>query len=65
VASLIALDPLRRPVRLVTYRHTNRASETADKYGSFLLFSLAFDPAVLPGRYGPNTCPMTAFSGFA
>jgi hypothetical protein len=35
VASRIALDPLRRSMRLVTYRHTNRASETADKYGTF------------------------------
>jgi hypothetical protein len=65
VASLIALDPLRRLMRLVTYRRTDRASKTADKYGTFLLFFLAFDPAVRPGRYAPNTRPMTAFSGFA
>ncbi len=65
VASLIALDPLRRLMRLVTYRRTDRASETADKYGTFLLFFLAFDPAVRPGRYGPNTRPMAASSGFA
>ena len=38
VASLIALDPLRRSMRLVTYQRTNRASETADKYGTFLHF---------------------------
>ncbi len=35
VASLIALDPLRRSMRSVTYRRTDRASETADKYGTF------------------------------
>ena len=38
VASLIALDPLRRSMRLVTYRRTDRASEMADKYGTFLSF---------------------------
>ena len=38
VASGIALDPLRRSMRLVTYRRTDRASETADKYGTFLYF---------------------------
>jgi hypothetical protein len=38
VASEIALNPLRRLMRLVTYRRTNRASETADKYGTFLSF---------------------------
>ncbi len=38
VASGIALDPLRRSMRLVTYRCTDRASETADKYGTFLHF---------------------------
>ena len=31
----------------------------------FVDFFLAFDPAVRPGRYGPNTRPMTEFSGFA
>ncbi len=38
VASGIALDPLRRSMRLVTYRRTDRASETADKYGNFSYF---------------------------
>jgi hypothetical protein len=28
------------------HRRTNRASETADKYGTFLSYFLAFDPAV-------------------
>jgi hypothetical protein len=36
VTSGIALDPLRRSMRLVTYRRTDRASETANKYGTFL-----------------------------
>jgi hypothetical protein len=66
VASLITLDPLRRSMRLVTYRCTNRASETADKYGTFLYFFMAFKPVVCPGQYGPNTRPMgVASSGFA
>jgi hypothetical protein len=40
VAFLIALDPLRRSMRLVTYRRTYRASETTCKYkyGTFLSF---------------------------
>jgi hypothetical protein len=38
VASGIALDPLRWSMRLVTYRRTDRASETANKYGTFLSF---------------------------
>ena len=65
VASGIALDPLRRAMRLVTYRRTDRASETADKYGTFCIFLMAFEPAVRPGQYGPNTRPMAASSGFA
>jgi len=44
VASLIALDPLRRSMRLVTYRRTDRASETADKYGTFLSFFFGIRP---------------------
>ncbi len=64
VASVIALDPLCRSMRLVTYRRTNRASETADKYGTFSSF-FACDPAVRLGQYGPNTRPMAASSGFA
>jgi hypothetical protein len=38
VASGIALDPLRRSMHSVTYRRTDRASETADKYGNFSSF---------------------------
>ncbi len=38
MASEIALDPLRRLMRLVTYRHNDKASETTDKYGTFSLF---------------------------
>ena len=38
VASGIALDPLRRSMRLVTYRRTDRASKTADKYGTWYCF---------------------------
>jgi hypothetical protein len=38
VASRIALDPLRRSMCLVMYRRTDRASEMADKYGTFLSF---------------------------
>ena len=38
VASVIALDPLCWLMRLVTYRRTDRASKTADKYGTFLSF---------------------------
>jgi hypothetical protein len=66
VASLIALDLLRRSMRLVTYRRTDRASKTADKYMVlFCIFFMAFEPAVRPGQYGPNTRPMAASSGFA
>ncbi len=65
VASGIALDPLRRSMRLVTYRRTDRASETADKYGTFSYFLMAFELAVRLVRYGANTCPIEASSGFA
>ena len=64
VASLIALDLLRRSMRLVTYRRTDRASETADKYGTFSYFLMSFEPAVRPGQYRPNTSPMALSSGF-
>jgi hypothetical protein len=41
VASMIlALDPLRQSMRLVMYQRTNRASKTADKYGTFSSFFL-------------------------
>jgi hypothetical protein len=38
VASVIALDTLHQAMRSVTYRRTDRACKTADKYGTFLLF---------------------------
>ncbi len=38
MASGIALDLLRRSMRLVRYRRTNRASEMANKYGTFSSF---------------------------
>ena len=59
VASVKALAPLRRLMRLVLYWRTDRASETADKYGTFSSFFMAYNPAVRPGRYGANTRPMT------
>ncbi len=65
MASGIALDPLRRSMRLVTYRRTDRASETVDKYGTFSRFFMTFELAIRPGQYGPNTRPMAASSGFA
>jgi hypothetical protein len=49
-------------MRLVTYRRNDRASKTTCKYGTFLSFFLALEPVIRPGRYGPNTCPVTAFS---
>jgi hypothetical protein len=58
-------SPLRRAMRLVMYRRTDRASKTADNYGTFLPFFMSFEPAVRPGQYGLNTCPMAASSGFA
>jgi hypothetical protein len=54
VASLIALDPLRRSMRLVTYRRIDRASETADKYGTFLL---GIRPRRLTGAIRPEYSP--------
>ncbi len=65
MASVIALDPLRQSMRLVTYRRTDRASETTCKYGTFSHFFMPFEPAIRPGQYGPNTRPMAASSGFA
>ncbi len=38
VASVIALDTLRWSMRLGTYHCIDRASKTADKYGTFLSF---------------------------
>ncbi len=57
VASLIALDPLRRSMRLVTYRRTDRASETADKYGTFLSFFFAIQPHCPSGAIRPEYSP--------
>jgi hypothetical protein len=58
VASGIALDPLRRSIRLVTYRRTDRASETADKYGTFLSFFFGIRPrrpsGAIRSEYSPN-----------
>ncbi len=58
VASGIALDPLRRSMRWVTYRRTDRASETADKYGTFSYFFNGIwtrcpSGAIRP-KYSPN-----------
>ncbi len=50
VASVIALDPLRRSMRLVTYRRTDRASETADKYGTFSSFFFCMRPRSVLGN---------------
>ena len=58
VASLIALDPLRRSMRLLTYRRTDRASETADKYGTFSSFFFGIRPRCPSGairsEYSPD-----------
>ena len=40
----IALDPLRRSMRLVTHRRTDRASETTCKYDTFLSFLFGIRP---------------------
>ncbi len=57
VASLIALDPLRRSMRLVTYRRTNRASKTADKYGTFLYFFNGIQTRRPSGAIRPDYSP--------
>jgi hypothetical protein len=49
VASGIALDPLRRSMRLVTYRRTDRASETAGKYSTFSSLFLHLNPLSFRG----------------
>jgi hypothetical protein len=56
VASLIALDPLRRSMRLVTHRRTDRASEMADKYGTFRRFFYGIRPRrpSVGIEYSPN-----------
>jgi hypothetical protein len=58
VAFGTALDPLRWLMRLVTYRRTNRVSETADKYGTFSYFFYGIrtcrpSGAILP-EYSPD-----------
>jgi hypothetical protein len=57
VASLIALDPLRRAMRLVTYRRTDRASKTADKYGTFLSLFYVIRTCCLSGAIRPEYSP--------
>ena len=58
VASLIALDLLRRSMRLVTYRRTDRASETTCKYDTFLSFLFGIRPrrpsGAIPPEYSPD-----------
>ncbi len=57
VASLIALDPLRRSMRLVTYQRTDRASEMADKYGTFSLLFFGIRPRHPSGAIRPEYSP--------
>jgi hypothetical protein len=57
VASLIALDPLRWSMRMVTYRRTDRASETADKYGTFSSFFFGIQPRRPSGAIRPEYSP--------
>ena len=57
VASGIALDPLRRAMRSVTYRRTNKASETADKYGIFLSFFYGIRTRCPSGAIRPKYLP--------
>jgi len=58
VASEIALDPLRRSMRLVTYRRTDRASETTCKYDTFLSFLFGIRPrrpsGAIRSEYSPD-----------
>ena len=49
VASVIALDPLRRLMRSVSHQRTNRASKMTNKYGAFLLLFFWHNPTVHPG----------------
>ncbi len=57
VASLIALDPLRWSMRLVTYRCTDRASETTCKYGTFLYFFYGIRTRRRSGAIRPEYSP--------
>jgi hypothetical protein len=57
VASGIALDPLRWSMGLVTYRRTDRASETADKYGSFSFFFYGIRTRRPSGAIQPEYSP--------
>jgi hypothetical protein len=57
VASGIALDPLRRSMRLVMYRHTDRARETADKYDTFLYFFYGIQTRRPSGAIRPEYSP--------
>ncbi len=57
MASGIALDPLRRSMRLVTYRRTDRAIETANKYGTFLYFFYGIRTRRPSGAIRPEYSP--------
>ena len=57
VASLIALDLLRRSMRLVTYRRTDRASETTCKYDTFSSFFFGIQPRCPSGAIRPEYSP--------
>jgi hypothetical protein len=54
VASMIALDPLRRSMRLVTYRRTDRASKMAYKYCTFSYFFNGIQTRRLSGAIWPE-----------
>ncbi len=57
VASLIALDPLCRSMRLVTYRRTDRASGTTCKYGTFSSFFFGIQTRPPSGAIWPEYLP--------
>jgi hypothetical protein len=57
VASVIALDPLHRSMHSVTYRRTDRAKETADKYGNFSLFFNGIQTRYPSGAIRPKYLP--------
>jgi hypothetical protein len=44
-------------MRLVTYRRTDRASETADKYGTFLSFFYGIQTRYPSGAIRPEYSP--------
>ncbi len=57
VASLIALDPFRRSMRLVTYQRTDRASKMTCKYGTFSSFFFGIRPRCPSGVIRPEYLP--------